>query len=241
MKNRSRVDYIETKPQHIQPIQKYYNTIASTYDTTRFSTSYGKYIHSLEKRIYLKWAKKYRFDPNTFLDIGAGTGRWTEYASTGIDISFQMVKEARKKNTGLYVIADGSKLPFCDNSFSGIICMHTLMHNDKSKIETILREAKRVLKNGGWLLMDYRVLRRKKILRKYSPGWHGQTALHQKFFLQIPGCQFTFIDAAGVLLFPVHRLPKTVRPLFLPFEVLFSKWPFREFASYNMALLRIQK
>ena len=226
----------------INTIQDYYDQIASIYDTTRFSTSYGKYIHFLEKRLFLKWSKKYKFECDAFLDIGAGTGRWTCYSKAGVDVSFQMLKQAKQKNKSLYVTADGAMLPFNDNSFSGIICMHTLMHNEKKQIEKILNESKRVLKSGGWLLIDFPILKRKKLFSKSGRGWHAQTALNREFFSLNNGMNsIKLIDIAGYLLFPIHRVPKIFRPLFLPFEILFSKWPFREIASYNMALFRIQK
>ena len=72
------------------------------------------------------------------LDAGSGPVQYPAYLtySAGyqyrvcLDISIVALKEARKrlKKHGLYVVADVSHLPFKNNSFDGVVSLHTLHH-----------------------------------------------------------------------------------------------------------------
>ncbi|UCG69974.1 MAG: class I SAM-dependent methyltransferase [Thermoplasmata archaeon] len=75
---------------------------------------------------------KYLKDSNTVLDIGCGTGRFTEPLKdrgievVGVDISEKMLEKARLKGIDSLVLSDACRLPFKDSSFDSIICVHVL-------------------------------------------------------------------------------------------------------------------
>ena len=76
-------------------IIKYYDALADTYDTDRFSNSYGDYIHHQELRILHKYLSKDAIHEN--LDLACGTGRFLDFADYGMDISSEMVRVSQKK------------------------------------------------------------------------------------------------------------------------------------------------
>jgi SAM-dependent methyltransferase len=104
------------------------------------------------------------------LDIGCGTGTqaiatWHRTqpggAVAGVDISQKMLAAARRKarRAGLDIAfhqADAARLPFEDGRFE-VVTITTVMHMvPKSRRQLCLREAARVLRAGGRLLLiDY--------------------------------------------------------------------------------------
>jgi len=98
----------------------------------------------------------------SILDAGCGYGRliknfamFTEKI-VGIDISTEMLKEA-KKYLGFYSkLYKGSitNLPFQDKSFNIVICDRVLMHLTELDMKIALEEFKRVLKPNGIILFS---------------------------------------------------------------------------------------
>jgi ubiquinone/menaquinone biosynthesis C-methylase UbiE len=104
------------------------------------------------------------------LDIGCGTGTqaiaaWRRSqpggSVVGVDISEKMLAAARRKarGAGLNIAfhkADAAQLPFEDEQFD-VVTVTTVMHMiPESRRQLCLREASRVLRHGGRLLLiDY--------------------------------------------------------------------------------------
>lgn len=127
------------------------------------------------------------------LDIGCGTGTQAIAAHAraqpggsvvGIDISANMLAAARRKarRAGLDIelrIADAAELPF-DNERFDVVTVTTVLHMvPESRRRLCVREAFRVLRSGGRLLLiDYAGDRRKRsgLIAKY--GAHGRFDLH---------------------------------------------------------------
>lgn len=65
-------------------VKFYYNKIAAEYDKSRFSNSYGAFIHQQETQIF---NKEISLAAAPILDAGCGTGRFLNWATTGLDIS----------------------------------------------------------------------------------------------------------------------------------------------------------
>ncbi|MHC1625239.1 MAG: class I SAM-dependent methyltransferase, partial [Methermicoccaceae archaeon] len=69
------------------------------------------------------------------LDIGVGTGRFSRllsgmgYSTVGIDLSIEMLKQARNNVNGLEVVlASADMLPFKDEVFSRVVCIRVLKY-----------------------------------------------------------------------------------------------------------------
>lgn len=91
------------------------------------------------------------------LDAGCGAGGTTmalkKYGHvTGIDAHPLAIKFSRKYPIDRLIKADVNKLPFAKNSFGLVTSFDVLYHKDVNPIKA-LREAYRVLKNGGWVLI----------------------------------------------------------------------------------------
>jgi len=97
------------------------------------------------------------------LDLGGGTGRLSEFLARAYklplnffitDISGKMLKEGWKRFGSLkfsWIQADSIYLPFKKESFEHIFCFSAFPHfEDKEKV---LKEAYRLLKNGGNFLI----------------------------------------------------------------------------------------
>ncbi len=76
------------------------------------------------------------------LDIGTGTGRFAQYFNDagftviGVDVSLQMMLQAREKGVRDLVRADAHYLPFRDRSFDGSIMIH-LLHLVRDWVQVI--------------------------------------------------------------------------------------------------------
>jgi SAM-dependent methyltransferase len=87
------------------------------------------------------------------LEVGCGEGMMFEGTSTTpvqMDVSMTRVQRARGKARYL-LCADGYDLPFADGSFSLVLLIAVLEHT--SEPWRLLREARRVLKPGGRVLI----------------------------------------------------------------------------------------
>ncbi|MGB4661173.1 MAG: class I SAM-dependent methyltransferase [Mobilitalea sp.] len=127
-----------------------YNKIAVEYDDT-FD---GKFTRCLKNEI----VRVIRLDDsNKVLDVVCGNGTLLKLINDkiqvqayGVDISDNMIKEAKRKYPEMqFVTTNSALLPFQDNSFDAVtVCaaFHHFTEPDK-----FLKEAKRVLKPGGYI------------------------------------------------------------------------------------------
>lgn len=113
-----------------------------------------KYIHKCLKKI----------DNPKIIDIGAGTGRYSiDLADEGYDVTaVELVKHnlmtLRSKSTKVKsFLGNATKMDrFDDNSFDIVLLFGPMYHliSDTEKIKA-LSEAKRIVKNGGFILISY--------------------------------------------------------------------------------------
>lgn len=95
------------------------------------------------------------------LDAGCGTGgllarcmaKYPRIRFLGLDNSDQAILHCRKRGIEPIVRASVDALPFANNSLDGIISVDVLYHSDIKDDEQALKEAHRVLKAGGRLLL----------------------------------------------------------------------------------------
>lgn len=88
-----------------------------------------------------------------------------------VDLTLSAVRGAREKlgERGLYVNADGTRLPFRDNVFDDILCSHTLYHMPRDEQARALLEFHRVMKPGGRLVVLYNVGRHSMLGVAFTP------------------------------------------------------------------------
>lgn len=93
------------------------------------------------------------------LDLGCGTGTYTGLFNPdsyfGLEINLEYIKDAKQHKEGNFVRADGSFLPFKNDTFGQVCSIAVFHHLPTPQILGILREIKRVVLPGGlFLLMD---------------------------------------------------------------------------------------
>ena len=124
------------------------------------------------------WEEASLFYEGPVLDLGSGPGRHTKFmAERGIrviaaDISRRMLKIAVKRTSDFsqlvdFVLCDMSNLPFRDQTFRGVLCLAAIHHvRGKENRQIVLSEVKRVLKEGGLLVISAWALYQKRFLKK---------------------------------------------------------------------------
>lgn len=138
-----------------------YDSLAYVYDILMEGTPYEKWVDNIERLF-----KKYKTEPRLILELGCGTGNITVpmakrgYEMIGIDISVDMLNEAREKAIAenlevLYINQDmrsfelyGSVdacISLCDSM------NYILTHED---IKKVFRLIKNYLNPGGFFIFD---------------------------------------------------------------------------------------
>jgi SAM-dependent methyltransferase len=125
-----------------------FDRVAGIYDATRWSGVPSEIMQKI-----LDNMKKALKDCRTVLDIGIGTGRFSQYfiesgfAVVGVDVSLPMMIQAREKGVRDLVRADAQHLPFRDQSFDGSIMIHVLhlVHDWVRVINEVGRVTRKVL------------------------------------------------------------------------------------------------
>ena len=109
---------------------------------------------------HLRVGKHLSLEGKFFLDAGSGPIQYPEYleyskryqARVCVDISIVALKEARQRigdrkdgGQGLFVVADVANLPFVDQTFDGVVSLHTIHHLPASEHQQAFLELFRVL------------------------------------------------------------------------------------------------
>lgn len=107
------------------------------------------------------------------LDIGCGPGNYAKpvtdqgYHYFGLDISPEMISEARRRFTHLenadFSVGDAAHLPFASESVDGLLCLGMLEYVPREREAAYLNEMVRVLKPGGIIILSF--------LNARSPYW----------------------------------------------------------------------
>ncbi|MBB5017192.1 ubiquinone/menaquinone biosynthesis C-methylase UbiE [Chitinivorax tropicus] len=192
-------------------IRKYYDQLAREYDHDRFGNSYGRFIDQAERHILSSWLPQTRHAPTA--DLACGTGRLLAFADIGIDLSANMLAEARQKWPERPLIhATAQQLPLPDESVQTVFAFHLLMHLEPDICARILNEAHRVLKPGGLLILDFPSARRRGKRTRATPAgaWHGSTSYTLQDITHMAQ-GFRLKTHTGLLWLPIHRLPRAIR------------------------------
>lgn len=129
--------------------------IADSYDDY-YQTEGGKRVNQIETGLIDSALQK--IPQGKMLELGCGTGHWTEYFITkGFDVvatdsSDAMLKYAVQRGFSAEILkADSENLPFAEHSFDVVssVTMVEFVNNQ----EKVFSEIGRVLKPNGWLLL----------------------------------------------------------------------------------------
>ncbi|HAW50619.1 TPA: hypothetical protein DCX16_06695 [bacterium] len=139
----------------MKDIKGLFSKILPVYDLMNLIMSFG--LHNHLRRLSVKVAG-FRRD-GLILDVGCGTGDFCIQTQRvlkkvrifGFDFLEDMLKEAKRKKKDLRcILGDCHFLPFKDEIFDGITLGFVIRHVD---IQGFLKEASRVLKKGGCLII----------------------------------------------------------------------------------------
>jgi SAM-dependent methyltransferase len=100
------------------------------------------------------------------LDVGCGVGRHVVnlggrgFRLAGVDVSPSGVEQTRTACAERGIAFDGrvaemTRLPWDDQTFDAVLSTSTICHHRLSDMRRALAEIRRVLKPGGWLLVDF--------------------------------------------------------------------------------------
>ena len=145
---------MKTKEKSKEELAKeYYGEEARKYEEKRVEDIRSAYVVKRQEEITKKFLNQ-KYD--AILDVACGTGRFFKLYSGkvyGIDISEDMLKQARKKKPFFLKKADAEKIPFKDEMFDIVNTSQFIKHTPN--YEKVIKEMTRVAKKGGKLIIDF--------------------------------------------------------------------------------------
>ncbi len=218
-------------------IKKYYEDLASTYDTNRFENSYGMYIDSQERDFFKSTITK--TENSKILDLGCGTGRFLDFANFGVDISPKMIAVSKSKFPNIeFREGSASNIPFENDFFETIFSLHVIMHLNHQITNDFLEESHKKLKNNGKLIFDFPSKKRRKLVNFKSKNWHAANSFSIDEINKITHKKWVITKSQGVLFLPIHRIPNFARSFFMKIDSFLCKSILKEYASYCIIELK---
>lgn len=174
------------------------------------------------------------FSPKNILDFGCGDGISCEFFNkyfpestiSGIDVSSESIKIAQNKKipSSSFLLYDGDKLPFEDNSFDLIFASGVFHHIEKQKHHNIAKEINRVLnKNGKLFIFEHNPINpfTKKVVKDCVFDKNAELLLAKSFKKTFQESNFQDIKINYTLFFPRYNLFKN----FFSLEKYLTKCP----------------
>jgi len=97
-------------------------------------------------------------------DMGCGPGQVGRYLHDrgvdvcGVDLSDELVERARRLNPGItFSQGDMLALDVADSSWAAIVAFYSIIHISRKDVVRALRELRRTLQPGGWLLLTFHI------------------------------------------------------------------------------------
>jgi ubiquinone/menaquinone biosynthesis C-methylase UbiE len=132
----------------VKTMDNIFDTLTETYDAW-YDSAEGRPLYESELKCLRPLVED---SPGPILEIGVGTGRFAMHfpGATGLDPSLNALLMAEKRGVKT-VHGYGERLPFENETFGCILIIVTLCFVE-SPLD-VLREAKRVLKKGGSIII----------------------------------------------------------------------------------------
>jgi SAM-dependent methyltransferase len=215
----------------MQSVRDYYDALAPAYDRERFANSYGRYVDGLERGILARWLRGRAVD--AVMELACGTGRFLEFAGTGVDLSPAMLEEARTKWPGRrLVLADAADTGLPPATFDAAICFHLLMHLEPHACRAVLAEAARLVRPGGSIVFDLPSGPRRRWSKRPPSGWHGDTSASLADVRRWAGDAWRLKRWRGIVAMPIHRVPPRWRGALAGVDALIGRTPLGRWSQY---------
>ena len=146
-------------------------------------------------RKMLDWLTEKVNGQGTICDLGCGVGQVAGYLRSrganvcGIDLSAEMIKQARRLNPDID-FQQGNMLALTDveeSAFGGIAAFYSIIHIPRPSLVDALKEIKRVLRPDGRLLLTFHIGQKDLHLAEW---WNKPVSLDFYFFEteEMKGC-----------------------------------------------------
>jgi ubiquinone/menaquinone biosynthesis C-methylase UbiE len=183
---------------HLSELQTSYDSVAEEYALRIFDELQYK---PLDRMLLDRLAARAQ-EGGVICDMGCGPGQVARYLHErgarviGVDLSAQMIAQARRLNPGLE-FRQGNMLALDveDEAWAGIAAFYSIIHIPREEVVTVLLELKRVLQPGGWLLLAFHLGTEVLHLEEW---WEQAVSADFVFFLA-PEMQ-AYLQAAGFLI-----------------------------------------
>jgi ubiquinone/menaquinone biosynthesis C-methylase UbiE len=182
-------------------IQKaYYERTASHYDDMQMSCKDDEHYAALE---FINLLCD-RFNLETLLDVGAGTGRGVRFLLDrgrevhGVEPVKALIEQAEIRGIpkGLIVEGTGYSLPFEDNSFDAVFECAVLHH--VAEPSRVVNEMMRVAKKAVFLSDSNRFGQGRQALRMLKLALYKSKLWHAARFIQTRGKMYTISEGDGL-------------------------------------------
>jgi ubiquinone/menaquinone biosynthesis C-methylase UbiE len=149
--------YVEKLGEHSKAeranFENQYNNLADNYADMK----YEKNPQQKDLGIFLKLLKP----KSKILDLGCGAGQDAGYLAEagmevlGLDISKEMIAEAKKRNpTIIFSVGDFLLFNFVDDKFDAVWCSTVFHHIPSDQNEVFIKKIQRILRPGGLLYIS---------------------------------------------------------------------------------------
>jgi SAM-dependent methyltransferase len=144
--------------QSILELQDGYNRVAGEYAERIFNELEHK---PLDRQLLDRFAKSIR---GPACDLGCGPGHIARYLRErgvdvcGIDLSPEMIEQARRLNPGIeFNQGNMLSLDVADEAWGAIAAFYSIIHIPRAEVVHALGEMRRVLRPGGLLLLSFHI------------------------------------------------------------------------------------